>query len=131
MHGGLLHFMRELGKLYRERAPFWRRDHEPEGFSWIDVADRDNSVISYVRRDGSDHVVVVLNLTPIPREDYLIGAPAAGTYVQLLSSDDAEFGGGGYATRKQVQTEQVPLHGYQQAMRLTLPPLGAIVLAPE
>jgi 1,4-alpha-glucan branching enzyme len=127
---GLMQFMRDLGRIYNERAPLWRRDHEPEGFSWIDVADRDNSVISYVRRDGPDHVVVVLNLTPIPREEYIIGAPAAGTYVQLLSSDDAAYGGSGYRTRERIETERAPMHGYQQSMRLTLPPLGALVLAP-
>ena len=127
---GLLQFMRDLGRVYNERAPLWRRDHDPEGFSWIDVADRDNSVISYVRRDGSDHVVVVLNLTPVPREEYVIGAPAAGSYVQLLSSDDAIYGGSGYRTREVVETERAPMHGYQQSMRLTLPPLGAVVLAP-
>jgi 1,4-alpha-glucan branching enzyme len=88
-------------------------------------------VISYVRRDGSDHVVVVLNLTPVPREDYRIGAPAAGTYVQLMSTDDASYGGSGYQTRPRVETEGTPMHGYQQSMRLTLPPLGAVVLAPE
>jgi len=126
----LMQFMRDLGRIYHERAPLWRRDTEPEGFSWIDVADRDNSVISYVRRDGPDHVVVVLNLTPIPREDYMIGAPSQGTYVQLLSSDDAAYGGSGYRTRERVETERAPMHGYQQSMRLTLPPLGAIVLAP-
>jgi 1,4-alpha-glucan branching enzyme len=127
---GLLQFMRDLGRVYHERAPLWRRDAEPEGFSWIDVADRDNSVVSYVRRDGPDHVVVVLNLTPIPREDYQIGAPASRTYVQLLSTDDAAYGGSGYRTRERVETERAPMHGYQQSMRLTLPPLGAIVLAP-
>jgi 1,4-alpha-glucan branching enzyme len=128
---GLMQFMKDLGRVYRERAPLWRRDHEPEGFSWIDVADRDNSVVSYVRRDGADHVVVVLNLTPIPRDEYVIGAPAAGSYVQLLSSDDAAYGGSGYHTRERVETDRAPMHGYQQSMRLTLPPLGAIVLAPE
>jgi len=126
----LMQFMRDLGRIYNERAPLWRRDPDPEGFSWIDVADRDNSVVSYVRRDGSDHIVVVLNLTPVPREEYVIGAPAAGSYVQLLSSDDAAYGGSGYHTREVVETERAPMHGYQQSMRLTLPPLGALVLAP-
>ena len=129
-HRGFLEFMKALGRVYRERPALWRRDHEHEGFSWIDVADRDNSVLSYVRRDGSDHVVVVLNLTPIPREDYLIGAPAAGSYVQLLSTDDAAFGGSGYRTKERVETEPTPMHGFQQALRLVLPPLGVLVLAP-
>jgi hypothetical protein len=124
---GLLQFMRDLGRVYNERAPLWRRDHEPEGFSWIDVADRDNSVISYVRRDGPDHVVVVLNLTPIPREDYLIGAPAQGTYVQLLSSDDAAYG------FLDLMALRVPVLAERSAMaqRYVADGIGGILLPPN
>ena len=120
-----------LGRVYRERSCFWRRDHEPEGFCWIDVADRDNSVLSYLRRDGADHAIVVLNLTPVPREDYRIGAPGEGAYVELLNSDDARFGGSGYPTRPRAETEASPFHGYQRSVRLTLPPLSVLVLVPE
>jgi hypothetical protein len=30
-----------------------------------------------------------------------------------------------------VETESVPCHGRDQSLRLRLPPLGALVLAPE
>jgi 1,4-alpha-glucan branching enzyme len=122
--------MRAMGSLYRERPALWRRDIDYDGFSWIDVADRENSVVSYVRRDGEDHVVVVLNLTPVPRENYRIGAPAAGTYQELLTTDDPRFGGSGHGRMPTVQTEASPFHGYPQSMRLNLPPLGALILAP-
>ena len=128
---GFQQFMRDLGQLYRASPPLWRRDHEPEGFSWLDIADRDNSVMSYVRRDGPDHVVVVLNLTPVPREDYRIGAPAQGVYVTRLSSDHPAYGGSGYPLHPRLQTEPSPFHGYAQSMRLNLPPLGAVILTPE
>ena len=124
-------YLRELGLLYGETPAFWRRDPDPEGFAWIDVADEANSVLSYVRRDGDDHVIVVLNLTPVPHEDYRIGAPQAGAYVRLLSSDDEQFGGSGWGTPARVVTEHSPFHGHAQSMRLRLPPLGALVLAPE
>ena len=130
LNGGFLEFMRAMGTLYRERPAFWRRDVDFDGFSWIDVADRENSVVSYVRRDGEDHVVVVMNLTPEPRENYRVGAPAAGTYHELLSTDDARFGGSGFNRVPVVQTEASPFHGYPQSMRLNLPPLGALILAP-
>ncbi len=130
MHGGFLRFMRELGQLYRARSPFWRHDHDPSGFSWIDVADKQNSVISYVRRDGEDHVVIVLNLTPVPRENYQIGAPRAGRYARIFSSDDRRFGGSEFVSTNTVETEPSAFHGFPQSMRLDLPPLGALVLAP-
>jgi len=124
-------FVRELGRLYNARSPFWRHDHDPSGFQWIDTADRENSVLSYLRRDGAEHVVVVLNLTPVPREQYRIGVPEAATYVEVLSSDDPRFGGSGYPTVKEAEAELVPFHGFPQSVRLTLPPLGVVVLAPE
>jgi len=75
-------------------------------------------------------VVVALNLTPVPREDYRIGAPQAGTYVELLSSDAMRFGGSEVQTLAEVHTEDAPFHGYPQSMRLVLPPLGGVVLTP-
>jgi 1,4-alpha-glucan branching enzyme len=124
-------YMEALGGLYRRLPALWRRDHEPEGFSWIDVSDQANSVLSYVRRDGDDHVVVILNLTPVPRHGYRIGAPEMGRYVQLLSSNDARYGGSDIATGAVAVTEAVPFHGFAQSMSLTLPPLGVLILTPQ
>jgi len=126
----LLTFFEELGRLYRETPSLWRADHDPAGFGWIDCADRENSVVAFVRRDGADHVVVVLNLTPVAREEYRVGVPAAGTYVERFSSDDRRYGGSEFATTARAATEAVPFHGQPQSVRLRLPPLGAVVLAP-
>ena len=131
LHSGLMTFVREIGAFYRSQSALWRRDPEHDGFSWIDVADKSNSVLSYVRRDGVDHVVTVLNLTPVPREDYRIGAPEAVPYRVALTTDDPAFGGGGWAPQKIVRPEPTPFHGYQQSMRLNLPALGTVILAPE
>ncbi len=131
LNGGFLEFMRAMGTLYRQRPALWRRDGDFDGFSWIDVADRENSVVSYVRRDGDDHVVVILNLTPVPRENYRIGAPAACTYRELLSTDESRFGGSGTARASLVPTDAAHFHGYPQSLQVNLPPLGALILAPD
>ncbi|MDQ6886117.1 MAG: 1,4-alpha-glucan branching protein GlgB [Gemmatimonadota bacterium] len=131
MHAGLAAFLAELGALYRSSPPLWKLDHEPDGFRWIDLSDRDNSVLSYARSDGRDHAVVVLNLTPVPRENYRVGTPAAGAYVQRLSSDASRFGGSELRTPERVDVEPSPFHGFPQSIRLTLPPLGALILTPD
>jgi 1,4-alpha-glucan branching enzyme len=123
-------FLQELGALYHERPALWRHDSEPEGFEWIDCSDRDNSVLTYVRKDGEDHVIVILNHTPVPRDSYRIGAPVAGRYAERLNTDDARFGGSGYETQKTLDTEAVPAHGRPQSLVLRLPPLSALVLVP-
>jgi 1,4-alpha-glucan branching enzyme len=131
----LLQFMAELGKMYAERRELWRDDPSPESFEWIDCSDRDNSVLVFVRRvcsEGShgQHCVVVLNLTPVPREDYRIGVPQAGRYLERLSSDDARFGGSDFETARELHSEPISAHGRDQSLLLRLPPLGALVLVP-
>ncbi len=126
----LTRFLEDLGRLYRETPCLWRRDPDPDGFQWIDASDRAQSVLSYLRRDGEDHVVVVLNLTPVPREGYRIGLPGSGRYVERFCSDDRRYGGSDFSTLPSVEAEPVPWHGCARSARLRLPPLGALVLAP-
>jgi 1,4-alpha-glucan branching enzyme len=123
-------YVARLASLYKGEAAFWRGDPTWEGFTWVDVADKENSVLSYLRRAGDSHVVVVLNLTPVPRERYRIGVPAAGTYECVLSTDAPEWGGTGYGAFATVAAEASPFHGQPHSVELTLPPLGALVLAP-
>ncbi len=131
MRAGFDRFMEALGAVYRAHPAFWKHDHDWTGFRWIDVGDRQNSVVSYVRNDGERHVVVVLNLTPVPREHYRIGVPGAGPYRVALSSDDERFGGSGIGAAEQVAADAAPFHGHAHSVELTLPPLGALVLVPE
>jgi len=74
---------------------------------------------------------VVMNLTPMPRDDYRIGAPLPGRYRLRLNTDDARYGGSGYPVDAEVEAEPEPWHGRSHSVRLRLPPLGVLVLAPE
>jgi 1,4-alpha-glucan branching enzyme len=123
-------FVTRMVTLYKHEPALWRDDATWEGFSWIDVADKENSVISYVRRAGNSHVLVVLNLTPVPRERYRVGVPTAGWYERLLSTDDAEWGGSGYGAVAGAAAEATPFHGHAQSIEIALPPLSAVVLSP-
>jgi 1,4-alpha-glucan branching enzyme len=126
----LVHFVEELGRLYRESPCLWRWDHDPAGFRWIDCHDRSSSVLAFERRDGDAHLVGVFNFTPVPREHYRIGVPTAGSYLRRFSSDDRAFGGSQFWTHDRRDTEPVPWHEREQSIVLRLPPLGALILAP-
>jgi 1,4-alpha-glucan branching enzyme len=126
----LLEYVAELGRVYRETPALWRGDPNPESFEWIDCSDRENTVVSFMRSAGPEHVVVVLNFTPVPRDDYRIGAPVATRYIEQLSSDDLRFGGSEYETVSGVDTEPIACHGRPQSIRLQVPPLGALILKP-
>lgn len=123
-------FVAALGQLYQQQAPLWFGDPDHDGFYWIDHHDHENSVLSYVRQAQGQHVLIVLNLTPIPRDDYRIGVPTPGPYREIFNSDGAAFGGSGWATSARLHTEGQGLHQQPHALRLRLPPLGALILAP-
>ena len=127
-HAVFFAYMQRLGELYRETPSLWQRDFEHGGFAWIDVNDRDNSVFSYVRWDHHDPTVVVLNLTPVPRTDYVLGAPRRGNYSVVLNSDDARFGGSGHPIAESLSTQDRPFHSFSHSLRLALPPLSILVL---
>ncbi|MEO0814310.1 MAG: alpha amylase C-terminal domain-containing protein, partial [Myxococcota bacterium] len=124
-------YIRRLGRLYQQHSPLWRADYEREGYEWIDGSDRDNSVIAYVRRDGVRYVVIVLNFTPVPRLGYRLGCPSELRHRVILNSDDLDFGGSGVGTVRTIDPEPVAFHGRSHSVVIDLPPLGALVLAPE
>jgi len=127
---GLARLLEVLGWLYREHPCLWCSDQDPEGFAWIDCADRDQSVVCYRRRHGGDEFVVVVNSTPVPRVDYRIGAPQPGLWTEILSTDAHEFWGSGFETRATLVAEPIPCHGFPQSLCLRLPPLSCLILAP-
>jgi 1,4-alpha-glucan branching enzyme len=130
LRAGLARFLEDLGRLYRESPCLWRWDHDPAGFAWIDCSDAENTVLAYRRSDGDALLLVVLNGTPVPREDYRLGAPVAGRWRIRMASDDPRYGGSGWWLPPAFESEPVPAHGHAQSLRLRLPPLGALVLEP-
>jgi 1,4-alpha-glucan branching enzyme len=128
LRAGFGRFLARLGELYREHPCLWRSDVSTDGFLWIDCADREQSVLAYRRRFFGDELVVVLNLTPVPRPHYRIGVPRAATWIALLSSDAAEFGGSGDHAVSALRAEVPAAHGHPVSIGLTLPPLAAVVL---
>ncbi len=129
LHGGLLRFMTDLGAVFRARSELWRTDPDPSGFTWLDADDRDHSIYSYFRRDGDRILLVLLNLTPVPRPDYRSGAPRAGRYSLVLSSDDPKYGGGGFGIVPELHAEPDAWQNQPASFRIGLPPLGAVLLA--
>jgi 1,4-alpha-glucan branching enzyme len=130
-HRGVQHLVRRLNQIQRDEPALWELDFEPVGFRWIDANDSDQSVYSFLRvsRDEQSVVAVVGNMTPVPRHGYRVGLPHAGRWVQLLNTDAEDFGGSGVGNPDELVTDDLPWHGMDQSVALTLPPLGVVWLA--
>jgi 1,4-alpha-glucan branching enzyme len=131
-HKGVQTCVRDLNHLYGNTPALHELDFTHEGFQWIDCHDADQSTLSYVRRARSGgFVVVALNFTPIPRENYRIGVPQAGYYGEAFNSDSKYYGGSNTGNGDGLQADEIPWMGFSHSLRITLPPLGAIVLMLE
>ena len=130
MHHKLHDYVQELNGFYTSHPEFWQEDCDWSGFSWISCDDRDNSVIAFFRKGlhKEDMTIVVCNFTSVVRHDYRFGVPQPGTYVEVLNSDDTRFGGSGVVNEGEFTAEDIPMHGMDQSLSLTLPPLAAIYI---
>jgi 1,4-alpha-glucan branching enzyme len=129
-HAGIAHALADLNRLYVTRTALHARDFDAQGFQWIDCRDRSQSVVSYLRRDGEEFVLVVLNFTPVPRHDYRVGVPQAGAYREIFNSDSSHYGGSNLGNLSLVEATPEPASGQPWSLLLTLPPLAAIILEP-
>ena len=132
-HRGIKRFVRDFNKLYLSEPALSELDYQPDGFEWIDFRDAENSVVSFIRRgrDPDDMLVFIFNFTPVPRNDYLIGVSRPGYYREVINSDSSIYGGSNIGLGGGVLSEEQVSHGRPHTLRLTLPPLGLLVLKPE
>ncbi len=121
--------MADLNRVYRDNPSLHANDFDPTGFEWIDCNDSEQSTLSFLRRDGLGNTcVVVLNFTPVPREGLRIGLPGPGQYEEIFNSDSGYYGGSNLGNGS-VAAEPIGAHGREYSTLLTLPPLGALILA--
>ncbi len=123
--------MSDLNRLYREQPALHRLDFFAEGFDWVDCSDASQSVISFLRKSEGQTLLVVVNFTPVPRQDYRVGVSQGGAYRELLNSDAGLYGGSNMGNGGGVMAEPVEWMGRSHSLSLTLPPLSVLIMQPE
>ncbi|MEJ2692044.1 MAG: 1,4-alpha-glucan branching protein GlgB [Candidatus Thiodiazotropha sp.] len=128
-HKGITTLLIDLNRLYKELAPLHQIEFEVSGFEWIDCHDSSQSILSYLRKDRTGReILVVLNFTPVPRDDYRIGVNHRGEYREIFNSDSSFYDGSNLGNGMPIRSEPAPWMGRDQSIKLILPPLGAILL---
>jgi 1,4-alpha-glucan branching enzyme len=129
-HAGMKECVKALNHLYKTEPAMYEYSFAHEGFEWIDTQDRENSVLVYARKglDPEQNLVIVLNLTPIPRKGYRVGVLSDGNWQEIFNSDAELFQGSGIINYDPVAAETHQWHGKSHSLTLDLPPMGAVVL---
>lgn len=128
-HQKLNHYIATVNKFYRDTPAMHQNDYDWNGYQWISLDDSQNSVIAFRRiaYDGSE-VVVICNFQPVMREHYRLGVPFYGIYEEVLNSESEEFGGCNVVNPGDIMTDDIPDHGLDYSIEVTLPPLGVMYL---
>jgi 1,4-alpha-glucan branching enzyme len=129
-HAGMQRTVKALNKLYRSEPALYVNSFSYDGFEWINADDMQHSVYIYLRKSNKDKdmLIILINLTPVARNNYKVGVPFKGKWKQVFNTDAEAFFGAG----KTVDTPYVPeaglCHGRPYAIYIDIPPLTAIVL---
>ncbi|HEY5636548.1 MAG TPA: 1,4-alpha-glucan branching protein GlgB [Burkholderiales bacterium] len=146
-HGGMMRWVADLNRVYRDTPALWQVDFAHEGFEWIDANDGEHSVVSFLRKPraagapkanpaGASNamaagapILVVCNFTPLPRTNYQLGVPGRGEWREVLNSDAREYGGAGWGNLGGVEAAPVGAHGRPWSITVTLPPLSCLMFS--
>ncbi|MDF1811473.1 MAG: 1,4-alpha-glucan branching protein GlgB [Verrucomicrobiales bacterium] len=126
-HLGVHRSVKDLNHLYISEAALYETDHDPKGFEWIMQDDAENSVFAFARwSQNGECIVVLVNATPVIRNDYRIGVPGTGFYEEIFNSDAEYYGGANSGNAGGIPAEIEPSHGREQSIVVQLPPLATV-----
>jgi 1,4-alpha-glucan branching enzyme len=127
-HKGMKEFIKALNKFYKSEPALYEKQFVPEGFEWIDYSDAENSVISFIRKGDQpkDNLIIVCNLTPIPRENYQIGLPEAGKLKEVFNSNKEKFYGTGDYKNSSKKITKEAWHSREYSTVIDIPPLAML-----
>jgi len=132
-HNRLQKFVQDLNRLYASEPALFNMDYNWQGFEWIDFRDTDNCIVSFIRRskDPADHIVVVCNFTPVPKDAYRVGVPEEVYYREILNSDSREYCGSNLGNQGGLQSAALPWHGQPCSIEIVVPPLAVLFFKPS
>jgi 1,4-alpha-glucan branching enzyme len=131
-HLGIQKLVGDLNRLYGELPELWELDHDRHGFTWIDGANSDANLVSFVRRDSSGSpLVAVVNFSGAPHHDFVLGLPLSGPWEELLNTDADSYGGSGVGNFGLVMADGPGAHSQPHSAKVSIPPLGGIWLRPK
>jgi 1,4-alpha-glucan branching enzyme len=128
-HIGIQQLTRDLNNLYRKLPALHQLDCSPEGFSWVDCNNFEQSVIAFLRKSKSSNqkVLVICNFTPVIRTDYKLTVDQSGFWEEIFNSDSAAYGGSDVGNRGGLYSISEPDSEQFSTLSLQLPPLAILI----
>ena len=118
-HKKMQEWVAALNRLYRRHGALHADSRGWDGFQWLNVEDRTNSIFAFMRSDGFSQMVCVYNFSTKDFARYDIALPHPGRLRLVLSSSET-------AVKKTAKAKAKGLNGLPNSATLTLPKLSAL-----
>jgi 1,4-alpha-glucan branching enzyme len=129
-HRDLRHCVSRLNQLLRDEPALYFNQFNTDGFEWVDLQHRSESVMVYKRkgRRSQDDLLVILNMTPVERFDWPIEYTGKAFQKEIFNSDAKEFWGTGRINNQSIAHQWVDKRAKRSRIIVNLPALSGIVL---
>ncbi|MGL4450330.1 MAG: 1,4-alpha-glucan branching protein GlgB [Sarcina sp.] len=131
IHSGINSFYKDLNHFYKENPALWERDHLENGFNWIDADNGEQSIFIFMRKGHNvfeNTLVFICNFTSNYYENFRVGVPFYGTYVQAFNTDEMKYGGSGKVVEGEIESESMPYHSEPYSVNVSIPPMATLVI---
>ncbi|MFM8843378.1 MAG: 1,4-alpha-glucan branching protein GlgB [Actinomycetota bacterium] len=127
-HKGVQHLISEINDRYKKSPALWQKDVLADGFQWLVGDDGSGNTLAFVRwsEDGKP-LISVSNFSPVPHENYRLPLPVAGTWNEVINTDDMKYGGSG-VTNQSLLSVNEEHRGFAQSLVMRVPPLATVWL---
>jgi len=126
-HDAYQRFTRDLNAIYRDHPAFWRFDYDCRGFEWIDADNSGQQIYSFMRYDENSCYLVVLNMSPVSYEDYVIGVPSYGYYTEIINSERDIYGGCNMCNFTKLRAVKPASHGRPYHLKIRIAPFAGLI----
>ena len=130
-HREMQGFISSLNNFYLANKQLWEIDNSWDGYEWIETNESNWNIISFKRKaiDKSE-LLIVINFSPITRENYTVKLDESGKYEEIFNSDEYSYGGNGITNGKNIKSKdyQEQSGKIQNYININLPANSAVIL---
>ena len=123
-------FFSDLSNIYKTYPALYKFDYDLKGFKWIDTDNSAQSIYSFYREDENEYIVFLMNLTGATYDEFELGVPCRGTYLELINSESKDYDGCGFVNGEKIRAhkQKKKIHTFDYAINIKVAPFGAMLL---
>ena len=129
-HRLLKNCVADLNKLLQSETALHHNQFKMDGFEWVDLDHRAETVIVFKRKGKKkgDDLLIILNMTPVVRNDWPIEVIGKAYTEEIFNSDKTIYWGTGDVFNPNLRCELVDKGQKKYRVTVNLPALAGIIL---